>query len=208
MSTMKEPYRLEGKKTMGLELAEQLGWRLPDAIFYPTGGGTGLIGMHKAFAELREIGWLDPRERLPRFYACQAEGCAPVVAAMASGAETCTLVADAKTEASGLRVPKAFADRMILRALRQSGGAAFAAKEAELREGLGIAMASEGIALCPEAAACLDGLAQARASGAVGAGDEVVVWNTGACQKYVEFLHAELPRLQRAAVDWSRLGGG
>jgi len=115
------------------------------------------------------------------------------------------MVADAKTDASGLRVPKPFADRMILRALRESGGGAFAAKEGRLREWLGIAMSSEGIALCPEAAACLDGLAQARASGAVGEGDEVVLWNTGVAQKYVEFLQTDLPRLRRADVDWAHL---
>jgi len=206
MSTMKEPYRLEGKKTMGLELAEQLGWRLPDAIFYPTGGGTGLLGMHKAFAELRELGWLDAGERLPRFFACQAEGCAPAVAAMARGDDTMQLVADAHTAASGLRVPKPFADRMILRVLRETGGAALAASEVRLREWVGTAMRTEGIALCPEAAACLDAVTIARRSGQLDADAEVVVWNTGAVQKYVEFLQVELPELQRAHVDWARLG--
>ncbi len=206
MSTMKEPYRLEGKKTMGLELAEQLGWRLPDAIFYPTGGGTGLIGMHKAFGELRELGWLPADAPLPRMFACQAEGCAPVVTAMRSGAETCELVADAVTSASGLRVPKAFADRMILRALRETDGDAIAASENALAERVGQAMRSEGIALCPETGACLDALARAREAGQVGAEDEVVVFNTGAAQKYVEFLTTELPRLKRDAIDWDRLG--
>jgi threonine synthase len=207
MSTMKEPYRLEGKKTMGLELAEQLGWRLPDAIFYPTGGGTGLIGMHKAFGELRELGWLDVDAPLPRLFACQAEGCAPVVHAFARGDAATTMVENASTGASGLRVPRPFADRMILAALRATRGGAFAAPEHHLREWLRTAMAYEGIALCPEAAACLDGLAQALAAGALDAGAEVVVFNTGAAQKYVEFLASELPRLSRAAIDWDRLGG-
>ncbi|MCA8974934.1 MAG: threonine synthase [Planctomycetes bacterium] len=208
MSTMKEPYRLEGKKTMGLELAEQLGWRLPDAIFYPTGGGTGLVGMQKAFLELRELGWLDARAPLPKLFACQAEGCAPVVAAMRSGAAVCDAVTDARTAASGLRVPKPFADRMILDALRVTGGGAIAAGERRLREAVALAMRSEGIALCPEAGACLDALRQAVADGRVGAADEVVVWNTGAAQKYVEFLTVELPRIRRDAIDWTRLAGG
>lgn len=207
MSTMKEPYRLEGKKTMGLELAEQLGWRLPDAILYPTGGGTGLVGMHKGFHELRELGWLDAAAPLPRLYACQAEGCAPVVKAWESGAETCELIADATTAASGLRVPKPFADRMILQALRASGGAAIAAAEDRLREQVGLAMRSEGIALCPESGACLEALATARATGQIGPDDEVVVFNTGAAQKYVEFLTTDLPRLERENVDWDRLAG-
>ncbi|MCA8950972.1 MAG: threonine synthase [Planctomycetes bacterium] len=207
MSTMKEPYRLEGKKTMGLELADQLGWRLPDAIFYPTGGGTGLVGMHKAFAELRELGWLDPAAPLPRLFACQASGCAPVVTAFENGSPTAELVPDATTAAAGLRVPKPFADRMILTALRESGGAALAAPEAELSGWVGHAMRDEGIALCPEAAACLVGARQALARGLIAAGDEIVVFNTGAAQKYVEFLAAELPRLDRAAPDWVRLAG-
>jgi len=205
MSTMKEPYRLEGKKTMGLELAEQLGWRLPDAIFYPTGGGTGLVGMHKAFAELRELGWLEQSAPMPRLYACQAEGCAPVVAAMRAGAATCEPVADAATAASGLRVPRPFADRMVLAALRQTGGDAIAAGEDELRQHTALAMRSEGVALCPEAGACLAALARSRANSRVRASDEVVIFNTGAAQKYVEFLATDLPRMRHLEVDWDRL---
>ena len=204
MSTMKEPYRLEGKKTMGLELAEQLGWRLPGAIFYPTGGGTGLIGMWKAFGELLQLGWLEPDAPLPRLFACQAEGCAPIVRAFEQGLDRGAPIASAQTSASGLRVPKAFADRMILQAVRQSHGAAIAASEERLTEWVSTAMESEGVSLCPEAAACLDALATARADGRVAAGDEVVVFNTGAATKYVEFLQAELPRLYKDAVDWDR----
>ncbi len=207
VSTMKEPYRLEGKKTMGLELCEQLGWRLPDAIFYPTGGGTGLIGMHKAFAELRELGWLDAGAAT-RLFACQAEGCAPIVQAFEQGLEASPPLPDAHTDASGLRVPKAFADFLILRAVRESGGAALAAAEADLRPWLREAMGLEGVALCPEAAACLGGLVTARRRGLLRDDAEVVVFNTGTVNKYVEVLAAELPRLSRAAVDWAALGRG
>lgn len=208
VSTMKEPYRLEGKKTMGLELCEQLGWRLPDAIFYPTGGGTGLIGMHVAFAQLRELGWLasDARTRL---FACQASGCAPVVRAFEQGAEAATLVDNAATSASGLRVPKPFADRWILRCLRESGGMALAADDDAIAEHTRLGMASEGIAICPETGACLAALRRAVRDGTIERDAEVVVFNTGAAQKYVEVLqHAvpALPSLRRDAVDWNRLG--
>ena len=207
MSTMKEPYRLEGKKTMGLELVEQLGWRLPDAIFYPTGGGTGLIGMHKAFLELRELGWLAAAAPLPRLFACQAAGCAPIVEAFTRGLDRSPPIANPHTDASGLRVPRAFADFMILDAVRQTRGGALAAAEATLRPWMRMTMATEGIALCPEAAACLEGLQQARRSGQIGSDAEVVVFNTGTANKYIEVLQTELPRLQRAAVDWSLLAG-
>jgi threonine synthase len=207
LSTMKEPYRLEGKKTMGLELCDQLGWRLPDAIFYPTGGGTGLIGMDKAFAELRELGWLDASAHT-RFFACQAEGCAPIVDAMRLGLERANQVVNAETLAAGLRVPKAFADLLILRALRESGGAAIAAKEQELLPAMRMAMASEGIALCPESAACLVAVRTALASGQLGPRAEIVVFNTGAAQKYVEAMQVELPHLRRDAVDWGTLAQG
>ncbi|MCR9244862.1 MAG: threonine synthase [bacterium] len=205
MSTMKEPYRLEGKKTMGLELADQLGWRLPDAIFYPTGGGTGLVGMHKAFHELRELGWLDPETPLPKLFACQASGCAPVVTAMEQGRDTAELVENATTAASGLRVPKPFADRMILQALRETDGRAIAASEERLRHWTGEAMRAEGVALCPEAGACLAAVETALAAGHIRPEDEIVVFNTGAAQKYVEFLETELPALHRANIDWNKL---
>jgi threonine synthase len=204
LSTMKEPYRLEGKKTMGLELCEQLGWRLPDAIFYPTGGGTGLIGMDKAFAELRELGWLDAAAKT-RFFACQAQGCAPIVDAMRLGLERSNQVANAQTLAAGLRVPKAFADTLILRALRASEGAAIAADEDELLPMMRTAMAAEGIAVCPESAACLVAVVLALRAGQLDEAAEIVVFNTGAAQKYVEAMTVDLPRLRREAVDWGTL---
>lgn len=153
-STLKEPYRIEGKKTMGLELAEQMDWRLPDAILYPTGGGTGLIGMWKAFAELKELGWLEDSVR-PRMYACQSDGCAPIVRAFDTGARFAEPIAGAKTVASGLRVPKAVGDFMILDAVRASGGSARSAPEHRLIKTMRWASALEGISLCPEAAACI-----------------------------------------------------
>ena len=207
MSTMKEPYRLEGKKTMGLELCEQMGWRLPDAVFYPTGGGTGLLGMWKAFSELQQLGWLD-EERRPRMFACQAEGCAPVVRAFAAGSDVAELVENAHTSASGLRVPKPFADRMILACLRESNGRAIAAKEGELRSWAETAMALEGIAVCPETGACLSALQECVRNGTTPRESDVVVFNTGAAQKYVEAFAVELPRLQRAALDWDLLARG
>ncbi|HLQ36921.1 MAG TPA: threonine synthase [Planctomycetota bacterium] len=205
MSTMKEPYRLEGKKTMGLELCEQLDWQLPDVILYPTGGGTGLVGMWKAFAELRALGWLPPAARLPRMYACQAAGCAGIVQAFELGMERAVQVANAQTRAAGLRVPKAFADFMILDAVRQSGGRAVAAAEDRLQPWMREVMAGEGIALCPEAAACLEALETSRRAGHIAAHEEVVLFNTGAATKYIEVLQTELPRLRRDAVDWSLL---
>lgn len=205
LSTMKEPYRLEGKKTMGFELCEQLGWRLPDAIFYPTGGGTGLIGMWKAFDELRRIGWLD-RSKPPRMFACQASGCAPIVEAWRLGLDRSAPVAEPSTRASGLRVPKAFADFLILQILRESGGAALPAGEDTLPVWMRKAMSLEGIALCPEAAACLEAIRTARREGLVADGEEVATFNTGAATKYVELLQAELPRLRQEAVDWDALG--
>ncbi len=190
-----------------IELAEQLGWRLPDAIFYPTGGGTGLIGMHKAFAELSALGWLAPGTTLPRMFVCQAEGCAPMVTAWQQKAERAHLVADAWTKASGLRVPKPFADKLILQCLRETGGAALAAREDDLMRWFRDAMALEGIAICPETGACLATLAESVQNGRVPRDSEVVVFNTGAAQKYVEALTAPLPRLRREAVDWQALGG-
>ncbi len=206
-STLKEPYRLEGKKTMGLELAEQLGWRLPDVILYPTGGGTGLIGMSKAFDELAELGWLEEDTR-PRFVACQSAGCAPIVAAFEAGARFAEPFPDPRTVASGLRVPKAVGDFMILDAVRASGGSARSAREEELAGWSRRAGALEGIALCPEAAACLAVLRELVDAGEVGRDERVVVFNTGAVQKYVELLDVRLPRLgdPRAELDWARLG--
>jgi len=191
VSTLKEPYRIEGKKTMGLELAEQFDWDLPDVVLYPTGGGTGLIGMWKAFAELGAIGWLDTENR-PRMISCQAAGCAPISTAFA--------------EASGLRVPAAVGDFMILDAVRESGGQARAADEDRLLWWAQRASALEGIAICPEAGACLGVLEQLLAEGAVGHDERVVIFNTGAAQKYLEVIRTELERLPQP-VEWGALTG-
>src|SRR5436309_5365535 len=155
MSTLKEPYRLEGKKTMGLELAEQRGWTLPDVIFYPTGGGTGLIGMWKAFQELRELGWLKS-EQFPRMISCQSEGCAPIVRAFEAGSRFAEPFADARTVASGLRVPAAVGDFMMLDIIRQSTGCAVAGGEDSILPWMRRVASLEGIGICPETAVCFD----------------------------------------------------
>lgn len=205
MSTLKEPYRLEGKKTMGLELAEQCHWNLPDAVFYPTGGGTGLIGMHKAFAELASLGWLDSPKR-PRLYACQSTGCAPIVRAFEAGERFATPIENPHTIASGLRVPGAVGDFMILDAVRESGGRAIAAEESRIREWMQLVCATEGIALCPEAAVCIGALEQARADGDVQPHEHIVIFNTGAAQKYVEAIQRELPEIDcTRPMDWERI---
>jgi threonine synthase len=206
VSTLKEPYRLEGKKTMGLELAEQLGWRLPDVILYPTGGGTGLIGMWKAFAELGELGWLKSK-KLPRLISCQSEGCAPIVRAFEANQRFAEPFPDAQTIASGLRVPTAVGDFMMLDAIRASGGIAKAGRENRIVEWMRRATSLEGISICPETAVCLDCLEQLHASGAIQREEEVVVFNTGAAQKYLEAVPLDLPRLDKDTFqDYERLG--
>jgi threonine synthase len=196
MSTLREPYRLEGKKTMGLELAEQNDYRLPDVILYPTGGGTGLIGMWKAFAELRELGWLKS-EKLPKLVSCQSDGCAPIVRAFEAGTRFAEPFPNAHTIASGLRVPAAVGDFMMLDAIRASGGRAIAGREAGIVEWMKRAMSLEGVSLCPEAAVCLDCLEQLRAEGWVKESDRVVLFNTGAAQKYPEAVPLNLPRIDK-----------
>ena len=195
VSTLKEPYRLEGKKTMGLELAEQFGWRLPGIILYPTGGGTGLIGMWKAFAELGELGWLKEK-RLPALFGCQSDGCAPIVRAFAAGERFAEPFANAHTVASGLRVPAAVGDFMILDAIRASGGLALSGREERILEWMQRVARAEGIAICPETAVCFDCLEQLAAGGRT-RDAEVVVFNTGAAQKYPEVVPLDLPRLDR-----------
>jgi len=178
VSTLREPYRIEGKKTLGLELAEQLGWSLPDAIVYPTGGGTGLIGMWKAFGELARARWLDGTP--PRMYSVQAAGCAPVVRAFEAGADACAAWPDPSTVAAGLRVPRPLGDRLILRALRESGGAAVAVTDAQLEAAARELQTSEGIDACPEGGAALAGALELKARGLIRSGERVVVFNTGA----------------------------
>jgi threonine synthase len=196
MSTLKEPYRLEGKKTMGLELAEQGGWQLPDVILYPTGGGTGLIGMWKAFQELRELGWLKS-DKLPRLISCQSDGCAPIVRAFEAGQRFAEPFANAHTVASGLRVPAAVGDFMMLDAIRASGGCAIAGREGRIVEWMRRVAGREGIGICPETAVCFDCLEQLRAAGQVRPEEQVVVFNTGAAQKYPEAVPLDLPRLDK-----------
>jgi threonine synthase len=196
LSTLKEPYRIEGKKTMGLELAEQLGWRLPDVILYPTGGGTGLIGMWKAFQELKELGWLKDQQ-MPRLVSCQAEGCAPIVRAFEKGERFAEPFPNAHTAASGLRVPAAVGDFMMLDAIRASGGRAVAGREAAIRPWMVRAGGAEGISICPETAVCLDALERLVNEKWIQQDEEVVVFNTGAAQKYIEALPPNLPRIDQ-----------
>ncbi len=191
-STLREPYRIEGKKTMGFELAEQLGWRLPDVIVYPTGGGVGLIGMWKAFDELRAIGWLD--QKRPRFVAVQADGCAPIVRAFVAGRNESEPWPDPRTFAAGIRVPKALGDFIVLKALRESGGTAVAVTETEIAESMRATGAAEGMLLCPEGGAAIAGTANLRRDGWIREDEEVVVFNTGTGLKYAEFLQGNAAR--------------
>jgi threonine synthase len=183
-ATLKEPYRVEGKKTMGYEIAEQLDWTLPDAILYPTGGGTGLIGMWKAFEEMEAMGFIG-RKR-PRMYAVQADGCAPIVKAFHEGKESAPMWEGAVTHAHGLRVPKAIGDFLILRALRESHGAAVAVTEAEIIQGVKLIARTEGLFVAPEGGACVSAAMKLKASGHLSPGDSVVIFNTGTGFKYVD----------------------
>ncbi len=184
VSTLREPYRIEGKKTMGLEIAEQLGWRLPGAIIYPTGGGTGLIGMWKAFHELLAAGWIDSETTLPRMISAQAAGCAPIVRAFHAGEERATPWSDPKTHASGLRVPAALGDRLILRALRESHGDAEAAEEDEIRAGAVDITRHTGVDASPEGGCALAVCRRLVASGRLSRDAEIVLFNTGAGASY------------------------
>jgi threonine synthase len=183
VSTFKEPYRLEGKKTMGLELAEAFNWNLPDLIIYPTGGGTGLVGMWKAFDELQALGWIG--EKRPRMISVQAEGCAPVVRAFRAGGDHAEPWQNARTLAAGLRVPSPFADRQILRTLHQSGGAALAVSDEHILASQRKLAQTEGIFAAPEGAAALSALEELLAGEQVHEGEKVVLFNTGSGLKYV-----------------------
>jgi threonine synthase len=184
MSTLKEPYRVEGKKTLGYELAEQLNWQLPEVILYPTGGGTGLIGMWKAFDEMEALGWIGKKR--PRMFAVQAAGCAPIVRAFQAGEKTAGEFPRAHTIASGLRVPKAIADFLILNILRQSNGGAIAVDDEEMiRIGREVG-SSEGLFVAPEAAACFAALKSLHSAGKIRSGERVVIFNTGSGIKYLD----------------------
>ncbi|MCL6684605.1 threonine synthase [Sphingomonas alba] len=200
-STLKEPYRIEGKKVMGLELAEQLGWELPDAIFYPTGGGTGLIGMWKAFDELEAIGFIGKKR--PRMYAVQAAGCAPIVRAFETGAESAERWENAATIATGIRVPKAIGDFLILRAIRESGGAAIAVEESEIALAVEDAARDDGFLLCPEGGAVLAAWREALKRKLVAEGERVVLFNCANGNKYP--LPDKSGRLDLAKVDLALL---
>ena len=188
-STLKEPYRIEGKKTMGLELAAQLGWRLPKAIFYPTGGGTGLIGMWKAFDELEQLGWIGSER--PRMYAVQAAGCAPIVRAFEAGEEHAARWEDAATVAAGIRVPRAVGDFLILRAVRESGGKALAVGDPAILRAVDDCARQDGLLLCPEGGATLAAYRQALNDGEVDEDEEVVLFN---CATGLKYPMPEAPR--------------
>jgi threonine synthase len=187
VSTLKEPYRIEGKKTMAYELGEQLDWQMPDWIIYPTGGGTGIVGMWKAFEELERIDWIVPGKR-PRMVSVQAEDCAPIVRAFDEGAERSEFWAHARTIADGLRVPKAVGDFLVLRAVRESGGTALAVTDAEMVSSMRELGSREGISAAPEGGASLQALKRLVADGQVGADDVVVLFNTGGALKYLDVL--------------------
>lgn len=194
-STLKEPYRIEGKKTMGLELAEQFAWNLPDVIVYPTGGGTGLIGMWKAFQELRTLGWLDS-DTMPRMVSVQSDGCAPIARAFDAGERFAAPWEAASTCASGLRVPAAIGDFLILDAVRDSGGCAIAVPEARIAEAMQRGVSREGIAICPETATCILGVERLIEAGTIRADERVVIFNTGAGNKYLEAFPFDLPVIE------------
>ena len=187
VSTLKEPYRIEGKKTMGYELAEQMDWRWPDWIIYPTGGGTGMVGMWKAFEELERIGWVAPQRR-PRMVSVQAEHCAPIVRAFQQGTEKAQPWEGATTIADGLRVPRAIGDFLILRAVRESGGTALSVPDTEMVSGMLTIGKHEGISAAPEGGAALVAIRRLVADGSIKPTDSVVLFNTGGALKYLDVL--------------------
>ncbi len=187
VSTLKEPYRVEGKKTMGYELAEQFGWELPDWIIYPTGGGTGLVGMWKAFAEMEALGWIGAKR--PKMVSVQAEGCAPIVRAFLSGALNAEPWEHATTAADGLRVPRAIGDFLILRAIRESDGDAVAVSDREMVDDMLVIGSLEGISAAPEGGAALTAIRALIASGRMKKHETVVLFNTGGALKYLDVLH-------------------
>ena len=184
MSTLKEPYRVEGKKTLGYELAEQCQWQLPDVILYPTGGGTGLVGMWKAFDEMETLGWIGKKR--PRMFAVQASGCAPIVRAFEAGEKSAAEFPDAHTIASGLRVPKAIGDFLILNILRESNGGAITVDDEEMIRVARDVGSKEGLFVCPEGAACFAALKLLQRAGKIASGERVVIFNTGSGIKYLE----------------------
>jgi threonine synthase len=188
VSTLKEPYRIEGKKTMAYELAEQMNWEWPDWIIYPTGGGTGMVGMWKAFAELERIGWMKQARR-PRMVSVQAENCAPIVRAFEQGTEKAAPWEGASTLADGLRVPRAIGDFLILRAIRESGGTALAVSDQSMVDGMLAIGAQTGVSAAPEGGAALVAIQRLVADGSMKPTDSIVLFNTGGALKYLDVLH-------------------
>jgi threonine synthase len=203
VSTLKEPYRIEGKKTMGYEIAEQFDWTLPDAILYPAGGGVGLIGMWKAFAELEALGWIGAKR--PKMIAVQSEGCQPVVRAFEQGADRSEFWQNASTVAAGLRVPKPLGDALMLRAIRESGGRAIAVSDADLIEGAVALASNEGMFAAPEGGACVAAVRSLIRSGFLQENEQIVIYNTGSGLKYLEAFSTRFPRIATSEAD--KLGG-
>lgn len=199
VSTLKEPYRAEGKKTLGLELAEQLGWRLPDAIVYPTGGGTGIVGMWKAFAELEAMGLIGPKR--PKMIVVQSEGCAPIARAFATGARHAELWREATTLAPGIRVPAAIGDYLILDAVRQSGGTAVTVSDKEILAGIDLAARREGLFVSPESGAAIIATKNLRETGYLRDDDETVIFSTGSGLMHVDLVPARYPVLRSFDSD-------
>lgn len=203
ISTLKEPYRIEGKKTMGYEVAEQFGWTLPDAIFYPTGGGVGLIGMWKAFEEMEALGWISSQR--PKMIAAQAEGCQPVVRAFEQGESKSRFWENAHTVAAGLRVPKPLGDALSLTAIRASGGAAVAVSDEELLDASTALAAATGVFPAPEGGACVAAFTKLLANGFLHSDERIVIYNTGTGLKYLEAFSTRFPRT--SASEHDKLGG-
>jgi threonine synthase len=205
VSTLKEPFRVEGKKTMGYEVAEQLDWKLPDAIIYPTGGGVGMIGMWKAFEEMEQLGWIGSER--PKMITVQAAGCAPIVKAWEAGKATSEMWVGAETFAAGLRVPKAYGDYLILDILKKSGGAAVSATDEEIFAATRQWASMEGVFAAPEGAASLVAYQKLRASGFLRAEDTVVLFNTGTGYKYLDQMEVEERKSQRRVPAARNIGG-
>ncbi len=205
VSTLKEPFRVEGKKTMGYEVAEQLGWKLPQAIIYPTGGGVGMIGMWKAFEEMEQLGWISADR--PKMITVQAAGCAPIVRAWEAGKNASEMWIGAETFASGLRVPKAYGDYLILDILKRSGGTAVAATDEEILTATRHWASTEGIFAAPEGAASLVAYQKLRATGLLRAEDKVVLFNTGSAYKYLDMIEAQEKKARRTEPAARNIGG-
>ncbi len=205
VSTLKEPFRVEGKKTMGYEVAEQLGWKLPQGIIYPTGGGVGMIGMWKAFDEMEELGWIG-RER-PKMITVQAAGCAPIVTALEAGRSTSEMWVGAATFAAGLRVPKAYGDYLILDILKKSHGTAVEATDEEMLAAMRHWASSEGVFAAPEGAASLVAYRKLLASGFFSSEDTVVLFNTGSAYKYLDMIEAQEKQARREPPPSRNIGG-